>query len=227
MFAGLGTEWSRDPALVASLPMNQVAARNWMDLRSSLLGRGFDQATLTNFERADLRGGTKRFVYEELGFQPDRFDMLGLGPSGISYAGSRRIGLKVINPDGASAYVAAVNVGGPTWDRAFHYAPADLRIFYLTRRLAALRIVRRGYRALFGTDPIDDFSREFDAFARERLVRVSSVDIEPTELGMFYADSIAGLLARRRFQDARDRRSLGALPVPDSGAANDNSRGHM
>jgi oxygen-independent coproporphyrinogen-3 oxidase len=228
MFAGLGTEWSRDPALVAALPTNDVAARNWLDLRSFLLEQGFYQTTLTNFERDEFRGTERRFVYEELSFQPDRFDVLGLGPSGISYAGSGRTGFKVINPDGASAYVGAVDLGGPTWDRAFHYAPVDLRIFYLTRRLAALRIDRRGYRGLFGTDPIDDFPREFEALTRERLVRVGGGAIEPTELGMFYADSIAGLLARRRLHNAQSRRS----PHAPSGApgrveTNSNSRGHM
>jgi oxygen-independent coproporphyrinogen-3 oxidase len=227
MFPGLGTEWSRDPALVASLPTNEVAARNWLDLRSFLLEQGFYQATLTNFERAEFRGGERRFVYEELGFQPDRFDMLGLGPSGISYAMSGRTALKVLNPDGASAYLAAVEHWGPTWDRAFHYSPTDLRIFYLTRRLAALRIDRHGYRAFLETDPIDDFPREFEALARERLVRVTGEVIEPTEFGMFYADSIAGLLAQRRFQDARNRRSPDAPRVLDSVEANDNSRGHM
>jgi oxygen-independent coproporphyrinogen-3 oxidase len=188
--------------------------------------RGY-QATLTNFERAEFRGGERRFVYEELGFQPDRFDMLGLGPSGISYARSGQTALKVLNPDGASAYMAAVELGGPTWDRAFHYSPMDLRIFYLTRRLAALRIDHSNYRAFFRTDPIDDFPREFEALTRERLVRVSDKVIEPTEFGMFYADSIAGLLARRRLPDARNRRSPDAPPVLDSVEANDNSRGHM
>jgi coproporphyrinogen III oxidase-like Fe-S oxidoreductase len=227
IFPGLGTEWSRDPALVASLPPNEVAARNWLDLRSFLLGRGFYQATLTNFERAEFRGAERRFVYEELRFQPDRFDMLGLGPSGISYARSGPTALKVINPDGASAYLAAVELGGPTWDRAFHYAPADLRIFYLTRRLAALRIDRRGYRAFFETDPIDDFPRELEVLTRERLVRVSGGAIKPTESGMFYADSIAGLLTRRRLHDAPNRRSPDAHGVLDSVETNDNSHGHM
>src|SRR5262249_29261012 len=45
MFAGLGTEWSRDPALVSSLPSNEVAEANWQELRQWLLDRGFYQAT--------------------------------------------------------------------------------------------------------------------------------------------------------------------------------------
>jgi oxygen-independent coproporphyrinogen-3 oxidase len=133
----------------------------------------------------------------------------------------------VINPDGASAYLGAVERGGPTWDRAFHYSPTDLRIFYLTRRLAALRIDRRGYRTLFGTNPIGDFPREFEALTRERLVRVSDGAIEPTELGMFYADSTASLLARRRLHDARDRRFPYAFPVLDPDRTNNNRHGYM
>ena len=31
LFAGLGTEWSHDPDLVASLPTNAVAAQHWLD----------------------------------------------------------------------------------------------------------------------------------------------------------------------------------------------------
>jgi oxygen-independent coproporphyrinogen-3 oxidase len=227
MFAGLGTEWSRDPALVACLPTNEVAARNWVDLRSLLHELGFYQATLTNFERVAFRGSKRRFVYEELSFQPDRFDMLGLGPSGISYAGSVQTGFKVINPDGASDYLGAVARGEPTWDRAFYYAPVDLSIFYLTRRLAALRIDRTGYRAFFGIDPVNDFPRQFEAFECERLVRVGSAAIEPTEVGMFYADSIAALLAWRRLYSTRNRNSASARAVVEPVKSNNNSYGHM
>ena len=54
MFAGLGTEWSRDPALVASLPTNAAAAENWLQLRELLLESGFNQTTLTNFEQTGI-----------------------------------------------------------------------------------------------------------------------------------------------------------------------------
>jgi coproporphyrinogen III oxidase-like Fe-S oxidoreductase len=162
-----------------------------------------------------------------LSFRPNRFDKLWLGPSGISYAGSGRTGFKVINPDGASDYVGAVDLAGPTWDRAFHYAPVDLRIFYLTRRLAALRIDRHVYRAFFETDPIDDFPRELESLTRERLVRVNGGAIEPTEFGMFYADSIATLITRRRLHDPRGRHYSHAPPGLEPDKANDNSYGHM
>lgn len=227
MFEGLGTAWSRDPALVASLPSNEDAAENWLQLRGQLLGLGFDQTSLTNFERREFRGRDRRFVYEEFGFRPSHFDMLGFGPSGISYAGHGSTAVKAINPDGADAFVNAVGRGGPAWDRAFAYTPGDLRIFHLTRRLAALRIERRAYQDDFGTDPIADFPREFDALKRERLVEVTDDTIRPTALGMFYADSIAGLLAWRRLEHRAIDRPGPGNSRGEVVMGNDNGPEHM
>ncbi|MBY0395895.1 MAG: Fe-S oxidoreductase, partial [Thermoleophilia bacterium] len=73
MFRGLGTAWSRDPALVAALPPNAVAEANATELRGLLEGLGFDPTTLTNFERAAFRGDGRRFVYEEFSFRPESY----------------------------------------------------------------------------------------------------------------------------------------------------------
>ena len=100
---------------------------------------GFDQTTLTNFERREFRGHDRRFVYEELSFRPDRYDMIGFGPTGISFADSGLAAVKVMNPDGGANYIAAVDRGWPAWDRVFLYGLDDLWVFYLTRRLAASR----------------------------------------------------------------------------------------
>ena len=226
LFRGLGTAWSRDPELVAALPSNEQAAAHWLSLRSDLLARGFRQTTLTNFERAAFAGHERRFQYEECSFQADRFDMLGFGPSAISCVcnWARCGALKTINPDGAAAYLAAVRAGQPAWDRYFVYGPRDLRIFHLTRRLAALSIDRRRYRVLFGTDMGTDFAREWAALAAEDLVELEPDVIRPTPRGMFYADSIAALLAWRRIHDRR------APELPESSGTqqgNDNSHGHM
>jgi oxygen-independent coproporphyrinogen-3 oxidase len=75
---------------VASLPSNAVAADNWLELQEFLLDLGFNQTTLTNFEKREFQGSDRRFVYEEMSFQPDRYDMIGLGPSAISAAGNRQ-----------------------------------------------------------------------------------------------------------------------------------------
>jgi oxygen-independent coproporphyrinogen-3 oxidase len=228
LFEGLGTEWSRDRALVASLPTNAVAAGNWLELRGQLDDLGFDQTTLTNFERRAYRGHDQRFVYEELSFRPDRFDMIGFGPTGISFAHSGQRAAKVVNPDGAAEYVTAVKRDRPAWDRAFVYTPRDLRVLHLARRLAALRISRIDYRCFFGSDPVDDFPREFEALEREGLIAVTDKTIEPSALGMFYADSIAALLAWKQHAQAnRDNGTkLGARKV-NPAKGNDNSHGHM
>src|SRR5262249_32667101 len=85
LFRCLGTGWSRDGELPARLPANEQAAEHWLVLREFLLGKGFYQTTLTNFERETFRGQATRFLYEESSFQPDRYDMIGFGPSGISF----------------------------------------------------------------------------------------------------------------------------------------------
>jgi oxygen-independent coproporphyrinogen-3 oxidase len=235
LFRGLGTAWSRDPDLLAGLPTNEQAAEHWLALRQLLLERGFVQTTLTNFERACYRGDGRRFVYEELSFQPDRFDMAGFGPGAISFAANRPFtgGLKVLNPDAAAPYVAAVGRGGSPCDRFFAYGPTDLRIFYLTRRLAALEIDRRTYALLFGTDPLTDFAGAFGALLDEGLVEVTPAAIRPTPRGMFYADSIAALLAWRQIDARRGGQANGSPSVPADPregrrrSVNDNGRGHM
>jgi oxygen-independent coproporphyrinogen-3 oxidase len=222
LFRGLGTEWSRDPAKLAGLPSNEEAAENWLALRERLRDATFYQATLTNFERVGLRGDARRFVYEEYSFQPDRYEMLGFGPSAISFAADREFGtgLKVLNPDAAGDYLTAAGAGGPAWDRYFEYGPRDLRIFYLTRRLAALVINRARYRGLFGTDPLDDFPDEFAALSGAGLLEETPQAIRPTPRGMFYADSIASLLAWRRVRSMESE-------APAGRRANDNAYGHM
>jgi coproporphyrinogen III oxidase-like Fe-S oxidoreductase len=230
LFRGLGTPWSRDPRLLAGLPCNETAANNWLTLRELLLGSEFYQATLTNFERAAFRGGERRFLYEECSFHPDRFDMLGFGPSAISFAAGEGFGnaSRILNPDRSADYMEAVASGQPAWDRYFNYGPRDLRVFYLTRRLVALNIDRRSYGELFGSDAAVDFSREFDALSAAALVEVNPRIIRPTPRGMFYADSIAALLA---WQQVRQRRGwTTAARGPSAGPhsrLNDNGFGHM
>jgi coproporphyrinogen III oxidase-like Fe-S oxidoreductase len=229
LFRGLGTEWSHDPKMLAGLPDNATAADNWLDLRERLFARGFVQTSLTNFERRAFLNDSKRFVYEEFSFQPGRFDMLGFGPGGISFAADPGFagGLKLLNPDSAADYTAAAQRRAAPWDRYFEFDRNDLRVFYLTRRLAALHIDRHDYRALFGADVMEDMADEVKAAEAEGLIEVSKDAIRPTPRGMFYADSVASLLARRRLQDRRHEDFKAPLTVRAGAYANDNSRGHM
>ena len=233
LFRGLGTAWSRDPALLAGLPTNEQAAAHWLTLRELLFERGFVQTTLTNFEKARFRGDGRRFLYEELSFQPDRHDMAGFGPGAISFVAGQPLtgGLKLLNPDGADDYVAGVRSGQSPWDRCFEYDPWDMRVFYLTRRLAALEIDRRRYAWLFGTDPLEDFAGEFGALRDEGLVEATAAAVRPTPRGMFYADSIAALLAWRQVHARRQGKSPQSStpwrPEEPQRSGNDNGRGYM
>jgi coproporphyrinogen III oxidase-like Fe-S oxidoreductase len=238
MFKGLGTAWSRDADLLAGLPSNDVAADHWVALRDLLLDGGFTQTTLTNFERTEFRGDARRFVYEESSFQPERFDMLGFGPSGISFAAEKglRRAAKTLNPNSSADYMAAVARGRRVWDRWFAYEEEDVKVAYLTRRLAALEIDRETYGNTFASDAVDDFPGAFEALQAERLVDVTTRAIRPTPRGMFYADSIASLLAVRRIHALR-RRSPGvgiSSPIGETGLprrpdqdSNDNSGMYM
>ena len=112
------------------------------------------------------------------------------------------------------------------WERYFRYGRRDLRVFYLTRRLAALEISRDNYHKLFDIDPMEDFQQEFLALEEEGLIAATPAAIRPTPRGIFYADSIAALFALRQ---SRQLRSL--LPMHNDEDAtqrlNSNGHGHM
>jgi oxygen-independent coproporphyrinogen-3 oxidase len=227
LFAGLGTAWSRDPHMLAGLPSNQSACDNWLALRERLLANGFYQTSLTNFERQEFRGGARRFQYEENSFCLDRYEMLGFGPSAISCAATAAFdgAMKTLNPVSAEGYMHAVSSGLTAWERYFRYGPRDLRVVYLTRRLAALEINRRDYRRLFGASELQDFPLEFLALDKEGLIEITSSTIRPTPRGMFYADSIAALLAWRQTRQARLSATARAEDTMDR--FNSNGHGHM
>lgn len=206
MFRGLGTPWSRDERILSSLPSNTQAADNWLALRELLYENGFHQTTLTNFERDEYDDSPRRFQYEELSFQPERFDLLGFGPSGISFtsASGADYALKTMNPGSHSEYISAVKDELVVWDRYYQYQKRDLQILYLTRWLAALHIDRDRYEGLFGSDPVGDFAGELAALEEEQLIDVRPDSIVPTDRGIFYADSIAALLASRHLHALRN-----------------------
>ena len=216
LFRGLGTPWADDDDMLTELPGNEAACDHWQALRELLLARGFTQTSLTNFEQGRYQNRAERYQYEECSFKPDEYEAIGFGPSAISYAATKDFGhgLKTMNPAGADEYRAAVATGTRVWNRAFVYRPLDQKVLWLTRRLAALEIDRARYRALFGTDVLDDFGAEIGAARDAGLLRGEGNVIRPTPRGMFYADSIAAVLASPAI---RARRDLGpAVPGGDA-----------
>lgn len=192
---GMGTEWSRNPDLLAKLPSNTLACQNWQVLRWKLLAAGYVQTTLTNFERADVESSSRQFIYENLSFQPDQFDMLGFGPSGISFSANNGFtrGIKLVNSTSAEDYQCREI----RWDQYHDYDETDLKVFYLTRRLAGLSIDTSQYKAIFKRNIWRDFGERIQSLVRAGLVALNGDHLKPTPVGMFYADTIASLFVDR------------------------------
>jgi oxygen-independent coproporphyrinogen-3 oxidase len=141
---------------------------------------------------------------------------VGFGPSAICYTSDEgfRHGLKTLNLSGSGEYTAAVGNGKRVWDRYFSYRPRDLRVLYLTRRLAALEVRRDRYRELFAADPLDEFGEEFTALTDAGLLAVEEQAVRPTPRGMFFADSIAAVWAWKQVAaNRREHLSFGKLPL--------------
>jgi oxygen-independent coproporphyrinogen-3 oxidase len=197
--AGQGTPWAEDPAVRAALPSIEHACDNWLAVREALLERGYVQATLTNFEHADVHATDRRFVYEEYSFNPDKYDAIGFGPLSISTFTdlSQRRALKL-----ARAKALETGLWGEH-DLFFAYGEEDLRLLFLTRTLSRLRVPRATYRDLFGADLVEHFGGAIEAIEAKGLATLDAEALHLTPRGMFHADSVAGLLAWPRVEALR------------------------
>jgi oxygen-independent coproporphyrinogen-3 oxidase len=197
-----GTPWAKDAALLAALPPVAEALDNWLALREFLLARGFVQTTLTNFERATVNASERRFIYEEHSFTPQTFDALGFGPLSITTVTNlaERRALKFLRS-------RQPHFGAPGFNRNdlyFPYVESDLELLFVTRSLPRLRIDRQTYRATFGCDLVDAFAGPVTAIVDAGLARLDDGALVLAPTGMFYADSVAGLLAARRAGELRE-----------------------
>ncbi len=196
LYDGLGTPWSKDASLVNAMPDTRRAAEHWLVLREKLLRAGYEQSTLTNFERSDVRAGPKRFRYEAASFAPDRTDAIGFGPLSLTtfVDWPRKRGLKLLRRK---------SLGPAPWsgeDLAYRYDEAGLRLFFLTRSLATTRVQLARYEATFGSSLHHDFGPVLEAARSEGLVTLDDSAVALTPLGMFYADTIVSTLANGRSQ---------------------------
>jgi len=126
-----------------------------------------------------------------------------------------------MNPESAAEYLQAVQQGGTVWNRYYEFASGDLKLLHATRQLSALRIDRRRYQEALGSDVCHDYAQEVETLAREGLLDVTSAAVSLTTRGMFYADSVAAILAHRQL--GRGRNAVSSQRVH----ANENSGGHM
>lgn len=199
LFRGLGTPWSRDRGKLASLPDNPQAFANWLQVRQRLLELGYRQKTLTNFERQG------HYRYEECSYQPARFDGVGFGPEALScFTDLRaRMAVKWMNQARGSDYRQAMQQAQGARSRCFVYGEIDLKLLFLTRSLARLAVSRALYRQTYGSDLVADFQEPWQALREAGLVEWDAEELRLSERGMFFSDSVVGLLAADRIAELR------------------------
>jgi oxygen-independent coproporphyrinogen-3 oxidase len=192
----LDTVWAHDGALIRAMPGVGAALATWLAVRETLLELGYLQTTLTNFERADVAQTRRRFVYERASFDPGRYDGIGFGPGAISTftTRDRRSATKWINLETSAEFSRAMMERSLAVGSAFDYSPVDLELLHLTRNLARLAIDKVASTS---------FAPHFQVFEAAGLVHTTDTTIALTPKGMFFADSIAGLLAHHRTRELR------------------------
>lgn len=209
MFRGLGVPWARDAEKLAALPDNRRALDNWLEVRSLAQALGYRQSTLTNFQREG------EFRYEDCSYQPEAYDWIGYGPEALScftdfdwdYA------VKWMNQAGGEAYREALKTRRDACERYFLYGSIDMRLLYLTRGLARLRVCRETYRRCYRSDMVEDFEKVWQVLEAAGLVLVDDSAVRLTESGMFFADSVVGLLASQRVSQIRQGDVLDEVPI--------------
>ena len=86
-------------------------------------------------------------------------------------------------------------------DLYFPYTAEDLKLLFLTRSLASTRVEHDPYRHMFGTELRDDFAQPLLAITAAGLGELDEHALRLTPRGMFFADSVAGLLAEDRVHE--------------------------
>jgi oxygen-independent coproporphyrinogen-3 oxidase len=189
LFEGLGTPWSKDPALLAKCEPPESLLEHWLRLSERLRREGYRQNTVTNFEREEV--GHRRFRYEVASFSPDRYDALGVGPLSLSTFLDlpRGRGLKLLRRK---------DLGRPAWsgeDLAFEYDADDLRRLFVVRSLAKVNLELSTYARIFGRSLTEDFGPALQALTAAGLVQLDPQTLALTPTGAFYSDAVVGLLA--------------------------------
>ena len=210
LFRGLGTPWAAQSEMLKGLPDNQRAFENWQEVRQLALDLGYRQTTLTNFEREG------HYRYEECSYHPEKFDGIGFGPEALSTLTDTvtQTAVKWMNHADSGKYRASMQQLGQASERVFVYGQADLQLLHITRTLARLELSLPIYRQHLGSDFLVDYAAEWDAIEQAGLMVQEGDLVRFTPKGMFFSDSVTGLLARKRIRQLRgNEQALGDKPI--------------
>jgi len=203
--AGMHSAWASDAAMVAAMPTNERACETWLAVRSHLLGHGYVQRTLTNFERTDIASGARSFAYERLSFDPLHTDGIGFGPGAISTMAFRDgPTVKWTNVDTSAEYVKRVSqmpAVNSSVARHFVYEDADRQLLAMTRGFALTHVDGDAFATAFGTSLAEVAGDLFAVLGEQGLVEFGPPGHQGYSLtprGMFFADAVVGFLSHRR-----------------------------
>ncbi len=194
MFRTLGTEWAKDREMLAALPNNNESLLNWLTLKELLENYGYRQTTLTNFEKEN-----SHFEYEPNVFHPELNNWLGFGPSAISVLCDRKFdrAVKFINHETSSEYNQDDKI---FWKKYFLFDEIDMKVLFITRKIALLCVDKRNYEKLFSSKIDNDFAEEIYYLQLEGLIHNNDNEIVVTPKGMFFSDTVAGVFAFRKMK---------------------------
>lgn len=197
LFRNLGTEWSKDKDLLSKLPDNNQSCENWIGLRDILINSNYRQTTLTNFELIENINSKHNFIYERSVMSPEKYDWIGFGPSAISLVIDKNFdrAIKFTNPTFTDEYNTICGKDSFAWDKFFIYNNQDLKILYITRKIASLKIDLNEYSKIFKSDIQKDFKFEIQSLENFEFIIVNENEILITPKGNFYADTVAGIFA--------------------------------
>lgn len=199
LFRGLGVPWATDPDKLNALPDNEEAVDNWLQVRELALTLGYRQTTLTNFQREG------QFRYEDCSYQPQTYDWVGYGPDALSCFTDRdwNYTVKWLNCSSGADYRKTMQNSTEAIAHYFLYTPLDMGLLYLTRGFARLEVSAKTYREHCDRDMLADFALAWEALGNAGLVVIEDDAVRLTERGMFFADSVVGLLAAERVKEIR------------------------
>lgn len=208
----LDTAWAEDRNLLATRVSSNEGCEHWLVLREMLISAGYVQTTLTNFELAEQVAKNDGFAYERMGFCPERYSAIGVGPGALSLVTNARLTRvwKTENYAKSDDYLEAASRKGqwPWVSRYFAFGTHDVEILWITRKIALGSISTQAFTQQFGYDIMKRYGDALGPCLELGLLEEKDTRINLTPRGMYFADSIAGLVASRRIDEIRTKRWL-------------------
>jgi oxygen-independent coproporphyrinogen-3 oxidase len=194
------------PSVEQNLEMYRAASQ-------FLNASGYRQVTSCDWERVEA-GAAGAHSYETLSravFRLDTdgrisgHDVWGWGFAGLTacYGYPRDPGWVFTNAPRVVDYYRQLDAGRFPAVRGFRYSEPDLRIYTLFRMLQELRVDRRLYGQLFGSDPLDEHWAVWQALVEREWILIGDERLEVVGDGGFHVPMIQGLLAMNRLEEMR------------------------